>query len=499
MINKQFHRHQRKTSGFVLLLICLAALAPACSPTGSALQETPTPADGTSPASAPSTVTASPTTSASPAATPVPLDVNDISFLWPVPKTKADVDALISLNDQIADSKIFPDELLEKLIIEAKTVSVGTAHIRFPDEAQFKKPITWKVAGIRVNPSALGTRPEVLKQIGIVPGLRFIVQPVTMDGDKVHIHDFAAHVVFNFIQNQAPPFLPDNEAFDSLIAGLGDIKAFLQQSGVSTANQELNIHPAFAKNVPGFTDKLRSLLKAHLKRQRLAVVSFMGVPSQFEPWIFFKVTVLPDGTLKREQVSGRFNSSDQPTSQMLSFNTGAKVEPAPVLDAAAPTKAFGISTSPLFSNDVGSHLDDKLFPAGAPGPIAPLKIRDVADMIANPAFHNTATTDCVSCHTETTRRKIVPGLTSQPGIAFRQPADISKVAAAVLPGDKWNLRNFGWGFNFGARTFAPTITQRAANEAAESAEVINKSAAAPAATAQPIAIRDKAIQMPMPY
>src|ERR1700735_5290370 len=37
-----------------------------------------------------------------------PLDVNDISFLWPVPKTKEDADALISLADSASDGPIMP-------------------------------------------------------------------------------------------------------------------------------------------------------------------------------------------------------------------------------------------------------------------------------------------------------------------------------------------------------------------------------------------------------
>jgi hypothetical protein len=39
---------------------------------------------------------------------PAALDVNDISFLFPVPTSKAEVDALISLDDEAADGKIFP-------------------------------------------------------------------------------------------------------------------------------------------------------------------------------------------------------------------------------------------------------------------------------------------------------------------------------------------------------------------------------------------------------
>ena len=147
---------------------------------------------------------------------PVQLDANDISFLLPAPTSKAEVDALISLNDQGADGKLFPDALLDKLMEEAKTVSVGDVKISLPNEAQFEKAVTWKVAGIRVNPSALGTNPVVLKQIGIVPGIRLIAQPVTIDGDKFVLHDFAAHVVFNFTlprpDTQRLPFLPNEKA-----------------------------------------------------------------------------------------------------------------------------------------------------------------------------------------------------------------------------------------------------------------------------------------------
>src|ERR1700730_18290487 len=64
-----------------------------------------------------------------------PLDVNDVSFLFPVPTNRAEVDALISLNDQAADGQIFSDALLGSLMDEAKTVSVGDAKISLPDEA----------------------------------------------------------------------------------------------------------------------------------------------------------------------------------------------------------------------------------------------------------------------------------------------------------------------------------------------------------------------------
>jgi hypothetical protein len=426
-----------------------------------------------------------------------------------VPQTKADVDALISLNDAAADGKIFPDILLGKLINEAKTVGVGNDKINFPNEAEFKNPLTWKVVGIRVNPSALGSNVAALTRGGIIPSIRLIVQPVTVSGNSFQIHDVTAHVVF--LQtlprpDKTKPFQPDNVAFGAVIQDLRDIKAFLEKAGVKTKGRELDVHPGFrlAANrkdrnpVPGFTDKMKGLLKTHLNSKRLGVISFMGIEGGFEPWIFFKVTV-ENGNLVREPISGTFGSSSQSPimSQMISFRSGAKVDPAPVKDVNAMTQGFGISTALLFPPNVKSHLGDTLFPGATSEPAKSLKVQHVADFIANPFFRNTGNTDCVSCHTETTRRHTL-GLTATPGIAFKHPAGISKVAAPVLPKDQWNLRDFGWGFNFVVdKGFKATITQRAANEAAESADLINNGSLTLPAS-QPVAQVDAATAAILP-
>jgi len=235
-----------------------------------------------------------------------------------------------------------------------------------------------------------------------------------------------------------------------------------------------NARSFLTRNNPRFTDRIRSLLKTHANSKRLGVISFMGVPGKNEPWIFFKVIVKND-TIIRVPISGNFGVTDpkaQPTAQMLSFLGNNNVDPAPIPNAGAVSAGFGVGTALLFRQDVASHLDDNLFP-NAPDPARKLKLRDVADFIANPAFRNTANTDCVSRHTETTRCSAIPGLVAPEGIAFKHPAGISKVSAAVLPKDKWNVRAFGWGFNFFTdRGFKPTVTQRAANEA-ESAALIN--------------------------
>jgi hypothetical protein len=403
-----------------------------------------------------------------------PLDVNDISFLWPVPKTKEDADALISLADAASDGPIMSPAIFKAIMETAQTVKVNGAAIKFPND-EFNDPRTWKVAGIRVNPTALGTNPKALA-LAEVPGIRLIVQPVTVTGDTAVVHDFAMHVVFNFIQPGIPPKLaaPNKAAFGSII---DDLRVLKKSTGVNTTGLPLQVHPGFSPDPKPLTDKLRTLLKKHLAssqldRRQTAAISFMGIPGQFEPWIFFKIQVdTSTGTLIRVPVSGVFDSTN-PESEMLSFsNPNGQVEPTPQL----PQRVQDVSTAQLFPTVAAANFDNPLFPGTTNALLQHFKLRDAMDIVANPQITTTLSTDCVSCHTESTRRSAMGNLASQPGTAFKLGPGISGVSVDVLPKDRWNLRNFGWGFNFfSGQVFVPTVSQRAANEAAESADYINK-------------------------
>jgi hypothetical protein len=363
----------------------------------------------------------------------------------------------------------------------AKKVGVDGFQIRFPNNA-FDDPKTWKVAGIRINPTALGSNPQMLQRAE-VPGIRVIVQPVLVNGNTAEPQDFTAHVVFNYILPSQPnqPVKPDKEAFGRIVQDLRQLKKDLNLTA-SPESSQLNVHPGFSPDPAVLTAKLKAFLKKHLSSKNLdksqnAAVSFMGIPGRFEPWIFFKVVLdAASGRAEQVPVSGQFEPA-KPLSQMISFfpDTNGKVVPAPV----APKNITGASTAVLFPIVPPSRLEEPLFSGTTNPNLTRWQLRDVADVVAHPQITTTLTTDCVSCHTESTRRHLNPGLRSQSGTAFALPAGISGVSRAVLPKDRWNLRNFGWGLNFdGAvdspKGFQPTISQRAANEAAESADFINK-------------------------
>jgi hypothetical protein len=259
-------------------------------------------------------------------------DVNDISYLWPVPATKEDVARLISVDEQLADgtSQIWPKAAFEKVIQTATTVEVTNSAGRQNTISfgafggQFVLPNTWKVAGFRVDPSAPGCDVQLIAIFGSTPQIRLIVQPVTVnDAGAVIVHDVTAHLVFNFVKGDGQPAAPDKEKFLEIVNDLKELKAACAAAGVSTA-RGLGVHPGFERNVPGFAEKVRSFLKKHLAEERLGAVAFMGLEPP-EPWIFFAMN---------KQMNGTFVRSPHPSlggkdAQMLIFRGGTHVMPSP--------------------------------------------------------------------------------------------------------------------------------------------------------------------------
>jgi hypothetical protein len=213
-------------------------------------------------------------------------DVNDVSYLWPVPKTTEDVARLISSDEMIADgsSPIWPKDAFDAILGEAKTIAItdaggGANKIDFtPFLGQFSERSNWKVVAFRVDPSAPGASAQVISVFGSTPQLRLIIQPVTIDEKTgvVLVHDVTAHLVFSFIKGLAPPVSPggpqqpiaDRETFAALVDDLKTLKVGLQEANVQTSGK-LAVHPGLKANVPGFSDKLRALLKKYVRPSRL--------------------------------------------------------------------------------------------------------------------------------------------------------------------------------------------------------------------------------------
>jgi len=398
-------------------------------------------------------------------------DVNDVSILWPAPKTPADVASLLSADDPLADgSTLWPKDVFDHAMTAARTVKVtassGTSfQIAFADP-KFLSPHTWKVVGIRVDPSAPGTEPAVAALFGTYPQVRLVLQPVTESGGRIRVHDVAAHVVYSYI-TALEPFpaspvqvraIPDKVAFRRVLDDLNSLKTLCTAAGAPTKG-ELSIHPAIVRRVAGFQDRLKLLLRTHLTRARLQAISFMGIDEP-EPWIFFSMRVprKTDPLLPPAQ------------EEMLIFRGGD-----PVVTRQRNSQfgvGMGVSTATLFAEGISDRVEHRALPDATTPEIQNIKLAHVADIVANPRRSHFFNTNCVSCHSESTRRNALRLAPAPSSLSYQRPTGISGVAATLIPTDQWNVHNFGWFPDSGG--VVETVSQRTANEAADSVDFINR-------------------------
>lgn len=408
-------------------------------------------------------------------------DVNDISYLWPAPTSAADVADLISAADTTSDglSSIWPESVFALVRKTAESVTVkrsdgGVSRISSPKTIADRS--AWKVVAFRVDPSAPGCDSALTDRFGSTPQIRLILQPVTVSASgTITVHDFAAHLVFDFAERglSIGPMgpvraTPDKVAFSEILSDLQTLKAASDTAGAATAGP-LRIHPGLQKRVPGFSGKVKDFLKRRVGEARLTAVAYMGIESS-EPWIFFAMRRTATGfELAPQRTLGGASA------QMLILKGGTAVMPPPNVSNLTGDK--GVSTAALFLADANKSLDKPVFPD-----LSRPVLGDVPDLIANPARAHFFNTDCVSCHTESTRRRELTVPTGDGMFRYRLPEGISTVAEAHLPPSRWNVRNFGWFERKGA--VLETISMRTANETAEAAEYINREYFSPKTRAQ---------------
>ena len=415
-------------------------------------------------------------------ANPPALAANDVSILFPAPKTTDDLATLIALAELKGPSgapqqgRLWSDTDFGRFlaIAEDPTVQVAGAGLPIVLPPDVKKIDAWFIAGIRIDPGAPGLSSEIIDQYGQQPQIRFIAQPVTRRPDgTIELHDIAAHLIFSFsVQppeaGAAPGCLPrskpDMAAFQPVVRDIVDLRDQLAAGNfgnqkINTTGLPLDVHPGLT-GAPAkpFRDALRGILEKHLVPQRLTSMAIMGLHAP-EPWIFVAMQKVPAGgqlvfvpvpspTLDGKQVA-----------QMLNFRGGAKVLPAPVTNNENPItcRHAAFQNPPLPNADRKGVATAELFD----GSLTETRAKEIIEIIADPKKSHFFNTDCVSCHTDTRR-------------AMRRFANtpISGVAEQALPKGDWNVRNFGW-FPSGSGA-QPTVTRRTATETAEVVEFINR-------------------------
>ena len=419
-----------------------------------------------------------------------PLSANDVSWLFPPPKTAADLSRLIAVKDLTVPDPANPGAQIPAwsdadfaqflALAESPAAQAGGSKIVLPPAAHNKD--AWFVAGVRIDAGAPGLDPAITRVFGQRPQIRLILQPVLTPGGAPQVQDVTAHLIFDFVVTDTPANLlacplhaaPDLVALKGIVAdaaALRDSLAAGQFGGakVVTAGQPLGVHPGLANptTAPLLTAQMKALLQKRLSPTRLSSMAVMSVPTPGSaPWIFL--------SMLRDAQSGRFNPVPGPTLDGLQFamaltpvgqsprvtpqphtNNQAPITCAsnipfpPPLPAPAPVQARkGVATADVFANPA---LDDATTKA-------------ILDRIANPTQSHFFNTDCVSCHTETRRAMEGLHVTSAPGLS-----------SSVMPNGPWNVRNFGWSPQIEGPVQG-TVTRRTANETAAVLAWINANA-----------------------
>ena len=423
-----------------------------------------------------------------------PLAANDVSILFPAPTTAADLDKIIAVStittpnsqDPTKRDPIWPAAAFQQFVAIADGSFAQVAgtqdHIGLPAEAQ--NVTAWFIAGIRIDAGAPGLSTEIRGQLGQLPQIRLIVQPVTRSADGTpKVLDIAGHLIFDFITatpaapaqpDCLPRQSPDNDAFNSVVFDLVAVRNKLRDgqlgtSKINTTGVPLGIHPGLldlttATNLRG---EIITFLQKHISADRLDAMAIAGLPSGAPaPWIFLSMVKVPAGVVPAlpnggfAPVHGPTLDGNQQFAQMLQpFGTNPRVVPDPHTNNLNPItcKNATVSPSSLPIADRNGVATAELF---APSPPSPDRARQILDVIADPSKSHFFNTDCVSCHTESRRAMDLQNLKDIPGI---NPAN--------LPNGQWNIRNFGWSpSNKGAQA---TITRRTANETASVVDFVN--------------------------
>ncbi|MCP1838715.1 hypothetical protein ACVIHI_008360 [Bradyrhizobium sp. USDA 4524] len=409
-----------------------------------------------------------------------PLSANDVSILFPPPKTPADLAGLIAVSDLAgptgAPQRLLSDEDFARFIANAEhperegVPDSGARRIQLPDAV--KKIDAWFVAGIRIDPGAPGLSADVIAQFGRQPQIRLIIQPVTNGPQGFKVHDTAGHLIFSFNLVSDPPldgcapfprFKPDDEAFKAIVRDVASMRDQLAagkfgNAKVSTAG-DMNVHPGLlGASAKPFRDAVKAFLEKHLSPQRLNTMAVMGI-SPPEPWVFVSMLRVPKAGLI--PVPGPTLDGAH-AAQMFSIVGETHVVPRPVTNNENPVtcRHAALQNPPLPSADRKGVSTADFIDANVPNS----RVLEIVNVIADPKKSHFFNTDCVSCHTETAQplKRKVQGFT------------VPGVNRAVLPKEDWNVRNFGWfpSFLHGGPA-AATITRRAAAETADVVSFIN--------------------------
>ena len=414
------------------------------------------------------------------------VDVNDVSILFPEPRSEQELGKMLRADTLLGNGQaILPAIILEDLL---KSVVLGQSELApnvglLDEKGRVKEQIAlpgsglrgqvvagpqvqladrsrWAVVSVRFD---YGFPGDFVPESERTVQLRLVLQPIPDINSFGFAADASLHLLFDFAKGDSPAEYAN--AKNLIAKSILSIKEEAARSGLSTTGKGLDIHPVVkAQGLNGpFNAFVNQALLQLLEKGKLTSIATMIADNGVIPWFFF---------------SGRVsNGRYQPLAQ--TFNeTNSLFES--FLEAVPAEKSSG-AASPEFTdlrpqtNDflgIGARLDS---PVSAKGVQTMGLIQDPHFGGQQPNRPNALNhLSCSTCHTATARQLTV----SENKVVVPQLKDTTPdnkptnfIAQGSAQDQAWNVRNFGYFLR------QPSIALRTLNEsvlvAAETNRILN--------------------------
>jgi hypothetical protein len=361
------------------------------------------------------------------------LDINDVAVLFPLDSHNQALPKILLSGPK---TELIPQKIYAELWQASKAAGIAAPFLSSLETAE-----GWAIVGYRVDPCA--PQGSHAPNGPCTAEIRLIAQPLTPENGP---SDTALHLIYDI-----------EDSSRLIYQEILNLKTKAEAlSMVSTNGKPLGVHPLLALAAMNSNREVPALhsdfLTKFVDKTRLKKVTIMGLRDAFAlDWIF-----LGGDVIKGKWIQGKIPNLASGQDNFVEFDL--RVDPNPFTSRPLDSR---LSTYDFFSTGVDTTEAIRQ------------TLAEAAHRLENPELSNRNTADCLSCHSATTMRIhaiaqmpfIIQGLTAKnpKGItAFPEPLTLQNHNL------NWNLRAFGY---FDQRA---TLSMRTVNEAARSADAINK-------------------------
>lgn len=370
-------------------------------------------------------------------------ELNDVSYLFPLPKISADKSLLLRPTDKGQQDILLPKNLMakiEKLVIDYDAPKDEYAQLA--------------VVGMRIDNCFKFLPPSTQYKEKCHPQIRLIWQPLDKEGQsEVRAFDASIHTFYDLTEIE----------FKNLAFDLKTLKIKTAQNGVSTAKLPLQVHPALTnpKTKSAFGSELKKIVLKYAGEKKLVRMTFMRLFTPEIWWVFGGLDKKRDGTWNPIVIPRQPQKEVRQEFFNDAFNEkiGMKGTIIPHLDPM-----------PESINEVAKGYG--IYPDTSEGKAMLKEALTTINKVDNPRLHSPATMDCVHCHitgpVEQWINKSFPKIKSDESRYVQDFVNRHNLINNTIGDHNKSLRSFG---HLGK---VPSINQRVINESAFVADELNK-------------------------